>query len=519
MGPISQNELQLILRARDDASKVLEKAGANLRGFATTAERFAKPAFIGLTAAATALVGVAGLFARAAMEDEVASARLEVAIKNTGYAFTEAQREGIEKFVNSLSEMSAFSDEEVKDALTTLVIGTGDVEESMSRLRVAVDLARLAKIPLADASRMLAKLDEEHLNTLRRIGIQIPENATVAEAFAIIQEKAQGAAVRYAQTTEGQWTKLKNRLDNFAEEVGKNISPALNAALDEASRLAASELPRVSAAITELVRANPELVKWSAALVAGAAGLGAIGLAAGPVAAGLAVLTGPVGALALTAGALYLVADTAAMVVRNWDKLVTHLTRTGAFEIPFIGGLLRGLDAVLGKFQQVGQIAPGSGLAPGAGSGGGFGGGGGGSWGTGGGGVVTYGGLTGGTYTVTAAPPGGQYLYADGSGNAYYRMPDGSIRQGGRVVGGGGGGAEFQAAEGGITTRDAVGLVHANEAIIPLDRLGGRGSGLGGVTVIFQGPVYGFDDFRDRVNSAVRETLAGGGFRGMVVRA
>ena len=42
------------------------------------------------------------------------------------------------------------------------------------------------------------------------------------------------------------------------------------------------------------------------------------------------------------------------------------------------------------------------------------------------------------------------------------------------------------------------------EAVVPLDKLGKSGLG-GGLTIIFQGDVYGGEDFGDRVRDAVDE--------------
>ena len=57
--------------------------------------------------------------------------------------------------------------------------------------------------------------------------------------------------------------------------------------------------------------------------------------------------------------------------------------------------------------------------------------------------------------------------------------------------------------EGGITTRATLAQLHPNEAVIPLDSPQGRRSGMGNTyQIVFQGPVYGMEDFEEAVNRA-----------------
>ena len=57
--------------------------------------------------------------------------------------------------------------------------------------------------------------------------------------------------------------------------------------------------------------------------------------------------------------------------------------------------------------------------------------------------------------------------------------------------------------EGGITTRATLAQLHPNEAVIPLDSPQGRRSGMGNTyQIVFEGPVYGIEDFEEAVNRA-----------------
>lgn len=50
-------------------------------------------------------------------------------------------------------------------------------------------------------------------------------------------------------------------------------------------------------------------------------------------------------------------------------------------------------------------------------------------------------------------------------------------------------------------TLAALAMNNRPEAVIPLSQLGRMGAG-NGLTIVFEGPVYGFDDFAERVQEA-----------------
>ena len=73
-------------------------------------------------------------------------------------------------------------------------------------------------------------------------------------------------------------------------------------------------------------------------------------------------------------------------------------------------------------------------------------------------------------------------------------------------------------AQGGIVTKPTVAMLgeRGREAVIPLNRAGGGGMG---VNVTINGDVFGFDDFEDRVQEAVRDGARRGGFQGILSTA
>ena len=110
------------------------------------------------------------------------------------------------------------------------------------------------------------------------------------------------------------------------------------------------------------------------------------------------------------------------------------------------------------------------------------------------------------------AGPGGSLLSGVGLGMGSL------LKKGAGLLGGTGGGTQESPerwgipglAKGGIVTGPTFARLgeEGTEVVLPLDKLG-KGMG-GGLTIIFQGDVYGFEDFQDRVRDATDEQLRRG---------
>lgn len=166
--------------------------------------------------------------AKAAAEDEQATARLEQTIKNLGGNYDSNLAK-----VNAAilaGEKLAFTDDEVRDSFQTLAIATGDTDEALQRQKVAMDLARGANIPLATATRMLSKVNEENVEAFKKLGITIGDNATEADALAAVQAKFAGQSDAYAQSTAGQFEIAQIRMAEAKETIGTALLPVMIAA-------------------------------------------------------------------------------------------------------------------------------------------------------------------------------------------------------------------------------------------------------------------------------------------------
>jgi hypothetical protein len=183
--------------------------------------------------------------AKAAAEDEQATARLEQAVRNLGgnYDATIAKvNEAI-----AAGQKLAFSDDEVRDSFQFLAAATGDADEALRRQKAAMDLARGANIPLAAATKMLGKLSAENIEVFKKLGITLGDNASEADALAAVQAKFGGQADAYARSTAGQFEQLQLRLAEAKETLGAALLPVMTAL---GVVLAEQVVPAIEAAAT-----------------------------------------------------------------------------------------------------------------------------------------------------------------------------------------------------------------------------------------------------------------------------
>lgn len=269
----SRAELVVALKAVNEATKVLKEVQGDIKGMGDVAKGTTGP--LGKLGGALGDVSkIAGGFvlangimqapgflldaAKAAAEDEAATARLEQALRNAGGAYDE-NLAAVNARIAAGQEL-AFSDDQIRDSFQQLLAATGDVNESLDRQKVAMDLARGANIDLETASRMVSKVNEENVDAFRRMGIVIKDGATEAEALAAVQAKFAGQSDAYAQSTAGQMAQASIAMGEFKETIGAVVLPILTELV-----LFANEkvIPAISAFAEE---AGPKIQEFATAV-------------------------------------------------------------------------------------------------------------------------------------------------------------------------------------------------------------------------------------------------------------
>lgn len=223
---VSVAELTLVVSGKDNASKVLKDVGESAGGLGKALSGVAQIA--GGFVLAQGILKAPGFLmdaASAAAEDEAATQRLQQAIHNLGGDYA-ANLAAVNNAI-AAGQKLAFTDDDVRDSYQKLAAATGDSDEALRRQKAAMDLARGANIPLAQASTLLGKVNKDNVEVFKRMGITIGENATEADALAAVQAKFGGQAATYAKSTAGQFEVTKIKMGEVKEQIGTALLPIM----------------------------------------------------------------------------------------------------------------------------------------------------------------------------------------------------------------------------------------------------------------------------------------------------
>lgn len=333
----------------DDANKKTGGFGATLGSVGKIAGGFVLGS--GLLKAPGALLDMA----KGAAEDEQATARLNKTLENLAavdnmLTFPELQA-AVDNLIAKGGDL-AFSDDEIRDSLQSLIAATGSADESMVRLAAAQDLARGANIPLATASKMLGKLNEENVEVFKKMGITLGENATEADALALVQQKFGGQADAYAQSTAGQFEVAQIKIAEAKEALGAQLLPVLTTV---AGFMVGSVIPAIEGFVNNIGKIEPYLLPIGVAVGTMAAAIGialipslvAWAVAQWAVAAPVIATYAPVIAIVAAIG---LLAAGIVLLVQHWDQVTEKFPVLGVAADKVKAGLTVFKDFITGPF-------------------------------------------------------------------------------------------------------------------------------------------------------------------------
>ncbi len=141
------------------------------------------------------LAGGVGSLALAAANDRAEMDRLEAAVTNTGQAIDDGLRKQLDDTIESMRETTMFSESDLRQALTNLVVGTGDVDEALRRLPIAMDVAAAKQQDLASTADAFSKSGDGLQRALHAIGIGYEDAAGDAGDLAAAQLLAARAGI------------------------------------------------------------------------------------------------------------------------------------------------------------------------------------------------------------------------------------------------------------------------------------------------------------------------------------
>jgi len=220
-----------------DGFKKLNNGLAGLGDGGVLVKRSFKDMFTGAAVAtagvSAAVVGVAGALykaTQAAAEDQKSQALLADQLQKTVGA-SDQLIASTERLIAQQQALTGISDTQLRDALSILVRGTGDLTKAQNLLSTAMDISTATGKDLNSVSIALARGANGQFTALTRLGIPIDENTKKSKDFnQVLRDlNAQfgGAAKTAASTFEGQLRILQGQFGEIVETVGAALLPYL----------------------------------------------------------------------------------------------------------------------------------------------------------------------------------------------------------------------------------------------------------------------------------------------------
>lgn len=239
---------------KGDASQLgaeLDKAGGKVSGFGKGLDvgLIAKATVVGtaIVAVTDVLVGLG----QAAGEDRLEADKLAGAIAAAGAATGDWSAQ-VDAAIDAGAGL-AFSDTEIRDALTPLVGVTGDMTRARELLNEAQDIARLKNLDLATAAEAVAKAEGGQAGQLAKLTEVNATGKTATEVLAAAQAKAAGQADIYGKSTKGATEKASIGFSELGEQLGQAVLPILDELLPALLPIIASLSKLVTAVLPILI--------------------------------------------------------------------------------------------------------------------------------------------------------------------------------------------------------------------------------------------------------------------------
>jgi hypothetical protein len=211
----------------------LKKTFEQFKALETNAERasFAlKKSFLPATAAIAGLTAGLVMSSKAAAEDQAAQAQLARQLQATTGA-TDKQIQANEDFISTLSRSAAVADDELRPALSALVIGTGDLATAQDALKTVLDVSAATGKGVQEVADAVSKAYGGNMKAIKQLSPElfklIKDGASVDEVMQSLASTFGGAASTAANTAQGKFKNLTIQLGEAKEAIGTALLPVV----------------------------------------------------------------------------------------------------------------------------------------------------------------------------------------------------------------------------------------------------------------------------------------------------
>jgi len=211
----------------------LKKTFEQFKALETNAEKasFAlKKSFLPATAAIAGLTAGLVMSSKAAAEDQAAQAQLARQLQATTGA-TDKQIQANEDFISTLSRSAAVADDELRPALSALVIGTGDLATAQDALKTVLDVSAATGKGVQEVADAVSKAYGGNMKAIKQLSPElfklIKDGASVDEVMQSLASTFGGAASTAANTAQGKFKNLTIQLEEAKEAIGTALLPVV----------------------------------------------------------------------------------------------------------------------------------------------------------------------------------------------------------------------------------------------------------------------------------------------------
>ena len=192
-----------------------------------------KTAWLGIGAAVAAVIAFGKKAIDAYMEQEKATMKLAVAMRNQGDYSRKSLRE-LKAYASQLQKTTVYGDELTLSVMGNLKTYGMNTEELKKATIATMDLATAKGMDLLSASDLVGKAFVGETGTLSRYGIVlekgVPKTKKFAAVLKLINERFGGAAQAEIETYSGQLKQMSNWWGDIMEKIGFGLLKALEAA-------------------------------------------------------------------------------------------------------------------------------------------------------------------------------------------------------------------------------------------------------------------------------------------------
>lgn len=213
---MADTSLVFNILAKDKTDKVFAKLG--------------KKAALGFAAIGAAAVTFGVSAVKAAAEDQASQSKLAQTLKKT----TGAKKKdvaGVEKWIDATSRASGVADDELRPAMSKLLVSGESVAQSQKDVALAMDVAAATGKPLASVAQALARAHNGNTQALGRLGVKTKDASGKALTYKQIQQNLAkqmgGASATAAGTFQGKMNRLKVAFHEAQETIGSKLLPVL----------------------------------------------------------------------------------------------------------------------------------------------------------------------------------------------------------------------------------------------------------------------------------------------------